>query len=322
MSRGTVSDPDPALASGEPVERRCPRTGLRLRGLAWRPTGVPSAGLLLIHGLQSNARWFAPTGAALAARGILCLAMDRRGSGRSEGYPGVPGAAEPASVGGSAGDSWGSGTRGHLEGGRDFLDDALEGWSALRELAGQGTPLHLAANCFGSRAAFALAGAKLPEVASLAFAAPSTDLRRQASFGLRAGFAAFAATPERPRWVPSPLRDEWFASEGPWLDWIRDDARSLSLRSVTGGFLRSAIELGREANRAAPEVSRLPLLLALARRDAIVDSARAKRRFQKSWAGELRVAEYDSAHLLDFGDEAEAYRATLATWIMAKSAGA
>src|SRR5688500_11630971 len=63
--------------------------GTRLHASCFPPRR-PRAGLLLVHGLQSHARWFevSPTAAHLADAGVTCLAYDRRGSGRSGGKSG------------------------------------------------------------------------------------------------------------------------------------------------------------------------------------------------------------------------------------------
>src|SRR3979411_2507849 len=50
----------------------------------WR-THRARGSLFYIHGIQSHGGWLFETGPQLAQRGIQVFALDRRGSGRSEG---------------------------------------------------------------------------------------------------------------------------------------------------------------------------------------------------------------------------------------------
>src|SRR5262245_55428238 len=74
--------------------------GIRLHALVFRSSS-PTAGLLIVHGLQSHAGWIEASGTAaeLATCGVTSLAYDRRGSGRSAGLAG------------------------HATSARDFIDD-------------------------------------------------------------------------------------------------------------------------------------------------------------------------------------------------------
>src|SRR5512132_1142744 len=80
-----------SLASRLSAERAEP---FRLRaapphvhGYAWRHP-APAAALVLVHGLQSHALWFAEAGQLLVDRGLSVYAVDRRGSGSSGGERG------------------------------------------------------------------------------------------------------------------------------------------------------------------------------------------------------------------------------------------
>lgn len=53
------------------------------------PSQVPITGVVFyVHGIQSHAGWLLETGPSLAQRGITTYALDRHGSGRSDGTPG------------------------------------------------------------------------------------------------------------------------------------------------------------------------------------------------------------------------------------------
>jgi alpha-beta hydrolase superfamily lysophospholipase len=241
------------------------------------PASRPRAGLLLVHGLQSHARWFevSPTAAQLAEAGISCLAYDRRGSGRS------------------------CGATGHADSPEDFLADLAAGARELRhELdarSGRETPMHLLANCFGARVALPYLAAHPEAFRSVILTAPATHMSRRASYGLGQKLAILVA-PAHVSYA-TPLRDEDFVSQGPWLDWIRSDV--LSLRRVTAGFLRSANRLTLRMRLAIPRL-RLPLLVVLSRRDALVDNAAIRERFYARYRGPKQLAEYDSDHYVDF----------------------
>ncbi|MEZ5312617.1 MAG: alpha/beta fold hydrolase [Thermoanaerobaculia bacterium] len=90
----------------------------------------PSAGLLLIHGMQSHSGWFeaAATAAEAAAAGITVLSYDRRGSGRS------------------------GGERGHVGSEQAFLDDLAAAHDGLVgelvQAGGEAAPVHALASCF------------------------------------------------------------------------------------------------------------------------------------------------------------------------------
>jgi len=58
--------------------------GVRLCLHAWQPER-PEAILFFIHGIQSHAGWLFETGPILASAGMAVYALDRRGSGISEG---------------------------------------------------------------------------------------------------------------------------------------------------------------------------------------------------------------------------------------------
>lgn len=233
----------------------------------------PRAGLLLVHGLQSHAGWFeaSDTARELAEAGVCSLAYDRRGSGRS------------------------SGARGHAESAEDFLMDLDAARRALRSEIGASAPLHVLANCFGACATLAYAAEHPDAFASLILTSPATHMSRRASYGF--GHKLRIALAPAHRCFATPLRDEYFVSEGPWLDWIRHDP--LALRSVSAGFLRSAARLGRRMRDAIPRL-RTPLLVILARRDAIVDNRAIRCAFLASCPGPRRLLEHDVDHYIDF----------------------
>jgi alpha-beta hydrolase superfamily lysophospholipase len=266
--------------------------GTRLHA-SYFPASRPRAGLLLVQGLQSHARWFEASGTAntLAEWGISCLAYDRRGSGRS------------------------SGTSGHADSPKDFLEDLAAGARELRrELDARSPrmPMHVLANGFGARVVLPYLAAHPDVFRSVILTAPGTHVSRRASYGPAQTLAILLAPSHFP--YRTPLRDEDLVSAGPWLDWIRKDARSL--RRVTAGFLRSANRLSWGMRRAIPRL-RLPLLLVLSRRDVVVDNQAVRARFYARYAGPKQVVEYESDHYVDFTDEQPELARRLAAFVLA-----
>jgi alpha-beta hydrolase superfamily lysophospholipase len=261
------------------------------------PASQPRAGLLLVHGLQSHARWFeaSATAANLAERGISCLAYDRRGSGRSGGKVG------------------------HADSADDFLTDLTAGHTALRrELdarGARGAPLHVLANCFGARAVLPYLALHPRAFRSVILTAPATHMTRQASYGALRKLSILLA--RRDSYFPTPLRDEQLVSAGPGLDWIRRDV--LSLRRTTAAFLRSANALTPRMHDAIPRL-RVPLLVVLSRRDVLVDNDAIRRRFFAGYAGPKELVEYDTDHYVDFTSARPDFEQEVAAWILGENA--
>ncbi|HEV3365210.1 MAG TPA: alpha/beta hydrolase, partial [Acidimicrobiia bacterium] len=55
-----------------------------VHGYAWRHPS-PVAALVVLHGLQSHAQWFAEAAEGLVNRGLSVYALERSGSGSSPG---------------------------------------------------------------------------------------------------------------------------------------------------------------------------------------------------------------------------------------------
>lgn len=261
------------------------------------PAPRPRAGLLLVHGLQSHAGWFEASATArnLADAGISSLAYDRRGSGRSGGITG------------------------HADSADAFEMDFAAGAAALRrELdvrAGRDAPLHVLANCFGTRVVLPYLAANPTAFRSVILTAPATHMSQHASYGLGQKLAILLAASRT--YFPTPLRDEDFVSTGPCLDWIRRDA--LSLRQTTAGFLRSASRLTRRMQDAIPRL-RVPLLVVLSRRDVLVDNEAIRRNFVAPYAGPKELVEYDTDHYVDFTRARPDLERRIAAWVLREQA--
>jgi alpha-beta hydrolase superfamily lysophospholipase len=271
------------------------RDATPLRASLWR-AHQPVAGLLVVHGMQSHAGWFevSTTADEIARAGVTVMAYDRRGSGRSGGTPG------------------------HIDSADLFLEDLAAARTALtRELTSHGAvdvPLHLLANCFGTRIVLPYLHAHPESFRSAVLTAPAIRMSRAAdyTFGTKLHIL-FAAREQR---FPTPLEDELFVSSGPFLDWIRGDV--LALRQVTAGFLRSTSQITRRMKKAARAID-TPMLVVLGSRDAMVINESIRSDFVARYRGPIEVVELDSEHYVDFTDQQPALAAALIDWLLARS---
>jgi alpha-beta hydrolase superfamily lysophospholipase len=256
------------------------------------PAVRPTAALIVLHGLQSHAGWLeaSGTGHHLAERGIVTFAYDRRGSGRSGGQ------------------------RGHAGRRLEFIED-LDAVRTLvtREMVGRRhphAPVHLLANCFGTRIALPYLADKPQAFDSVILTSPATHMSRRCDYGLVDRVRILTAPSDRR--FPAPLRDEDFVSGGVWLDWIRDDHRSL--RACTASFLRASARLTAEMNRALGTL-RHPMLVLTAEEDAVVRNEAIERTFRSKYRGPLRLRQIPGEHYMDFTHAQGLFRSALTGWI-------
>lgn len=271
------------------------RDGTPLRASLWR-ADQPNAGLLIVHGMQSHAGWFevSATAGEISRAGVTVLAYDRRGSGRSGGTPG------------------------HVDSADEFLEDLAAARSALtRELAERGAadaPLHVLANCFGTRIVLPYLQAHPESFQSAVLTAPAIRMSRAADYAFGTKLRILFA--DRERRFPTPLEDELFVSTGPFLDWIRGD--TLALRQVTAGFLRSTSQITRRMQKAARAID-TPMLVVLGSRDAMVINETIRSEFVARYRGPIEVVEFDTEHYVDFTDQQPALASAVIGWLQARS---
>lgn len=262
--------------------------GTSLHALLFRARN-PRACLVIAHGLQSHAEWYRETGKYLAAHGITVLAFDRRGSGHSGGVHGD--------------------TLADTDFQRD-LDAAID--RARAESCG----VHLLANCFATRFVLPYASEHPESLRSILITSPATDMKAQADYSfldrlwITVAWAIDHIPGTRIR-IRTPLKDSFFLSAGPWLEWIHAD--SLGVRKVTPRFLLAANKSTRAMYRSVRELQ-MPLFVLLASHDAMVENQAIRDRFQ-SYQGPLKLQEFDSEHMLEFGRSAELYRQAVIAWI-------
>lgn len=253
------------------------------------------AGLVFVHGMQSHSGWYVAggTGDFLAKDNIASIAFDRRGSGAS------------------------GGRRGHAESAKKFLEDLDAAVEELKWRLPPGAPIHILANCFGSRVAFPYVRLH-PEIKSLLVTSPAVAMNPEADYssadkaGIFARSALYMGQQDHLLYEPTPLKDEFFVTQGPWLDWIQDDA--LSLRHVTIQFLKSAKTLTEWMDQSIPRLKR-PLLIMLASEDQVVVNEEIRKNLYLSYRGPKKLVEFPSDHYLDFDRSKDKYQRTVLDWI-------
>jgi alpha-beta hydrolase superfamily lysophospholipase len=283
-ARAPIADRFRFTDRAEPVNRG------RVYGYVWR-NRTPVASLVLIHGLQSHAQWFAEAADLLMDRGFSVYAIDRRGSGSSP---------EP---------------RGHIDAYSEWFDEV----AAIVDLARTEYPdasVHLVGHCFGANVALGSLLSGRVNATSLVMLTPGfyvlpdyTPLEKMAILGS----SMFA--PRRRFRVPQ--EDGLFSRDADVLAWIGADqlgAKSLSPRcllqinAMLGMLRRNAGKLG------------VPLLVFEASRDRISDNRGNRRLLEQALGDRCRWAPFDAEHFL----LAEACRDevidTLVAWVREQGA--
>jgi len=250
----------------EPLHLR--RAAPGVHGYAWRPP-APVATLILVHGLQSHAQWFAECAESLFARGIAVYALDRRGSGAS---PGV---------------------RGDIGRYTEWFDEV----AAVVDLARAdhpGLPAHLVGHCFGANLALGCALTRRPDIRSLVMLTPGLYILPDYRPWAKLRILACGLLRPRARF-PVPQDDDLFTRDPEVLAWIRQDA--LGARTVTA---RCLLETRRMVGWLRRNLDRLavPLLVLEAARDRISDNRRHRRLLDRRLRDRCRLVSFDAEHFL------------------------
>ncbi len=272
----------------------------------------PTAQLLVIHGLQSHSGWFL-SGEKMAQEGITVLAIDRTGSGLSEGM---------------------------ITKAQDFFADISEGQGYLKSL-NPALPIHVHANCFGSRSVIPFIEKFRGVFASSIITAPAIAMEPEADFsrrekaclhkfilseGLGAKRCIAKMTGSRPGLIKTPLEDEMFVSEGPGFDWIANDqlsrkefpipflVASAQLETVFSAVVRPKLNFDGEVLN--PSINS-PMLVVLGENDKMVNNEKIENGFIPFLKGRHEVVKLKCEHALEFCEESELeeYRTRMISWI-------
>jgi acylglycerol lipase len=243
-------------------------TAPHVHGYVWRHPS-PAATLVLAHGLQSHAQWFAEAADALLERGLSVYAVDRLGSGSS------------------------SGVRGDISSYRDWFDELADVARQAR-VEYPDAPVHLIGHCFGANLALGCALAGKADVASVVMLTPGfyvlPDYTLSEKLRILAG--AFLAPHARFR---VPQDDDLFTREPDVLAWIQSDG--LGARTLTARCLWQINRMLGALRRDAGHLS-VPLLVLEAARDRLSDSERNRALIEPAFGDRCRWITFDAEHFL------------------------
>ncbi|HEY3061226.1 MAG TPA: alpha/beta fold hydrolase [Chloroflexota bacterium] len=273
----------------EPV--RLGDTEPRVHGYAWRhPT--PTAALVLVHGLQSHAGWFADAAEVLFDRGLAVYALDRRGSGSSVA------------------------TRGDIARYTDWFEEV----GAMVRLAGAeypNVPVHLVGHCFGANIALgSILNGDASAVQSLIMLTPGfyvlPDYTTREKLGIAA--SAFVAPTRRFR---VPQDDALFSRDPDVLAWIGAD--QLGARSLTARSLWQINKMLGVLRRGTGDL-RVPLLVFEAAHDRLSDNVRNRALLSRALGEGCRWATFDAEHFLLAESCRDEVLDTLVAWVAKQEA--
>jgi acylglycerol lipase len=239
-----------------------------VHGYAWR-RAEPAASLILLHGFQSHAQWFAEAGGLLNDRGFSVYALDRRGSGSSPGE------------------------RGHIERYAEWLDEVADVVDHARNET-PGASVHLVGHCFGANIAMGAVLTQRIEAASIVMLTPGLYVRPNYPLPQMARIAFRALTGSHAQF-PAPQQPEHFSHDADLVDWIRNDA--LGAKCMTGSCLLQVGKLLRLARRGAGRLP-VPVLVLEAQHDRISDNARNRAALDKALGDRCRWITFDAEHFL------------------------
>jgi len=243
--------------------------------------------VLFVHGMLSHSAWFIPTGDWLNQLGFTCVALDRRGSGRSEE------------------------ARGHMLSYHQLVDE-IEGAVGWLESEHPGAPIHLAGQCYGALPVLRFAAAHPERCRSLTLLSPS--IRVHATLTLREKLLVALLAKVRPTHpMRVPLKPEHFTDLPEHLEFIRGDA--LRLQYVTTAFYLQTLLMMLAVRGSADRIV-TPTFIALAGRDEVCDNAAAERFFSQLAAEDKRLTTYPgSMHSLEYGRDRLAFLADYRHWL-------
>ncbi|MHB8575185.1 MAG: alpha/beta fold hydrolase [Dehalococcoidia bacterium] len=237
-------------------------------GYAWRHT-APAASLVLIHGLQSHAQWFAGAADELVARGLAVYALDRRGSGSS---PGI---------------------RGDIARYQAWLDE-VGAIVTVARAEHPDAPVHLIGHCFGANLAIGYALQQPSAVASVVLLTPGFYVIPDYTLLEKLGIGLFGLLRRQARFRV-PQDDELFTRDPEVLAWIQADA--LGAKTLTARCLLQINSMLRRLRRDAARLQ-VPLLVLEAKRDRISDNRRNRALIEAARGERCRWVSYDAEHFL------------------------
>jgi alpha-beta hydrolase superfamily lysophospholipase len=258
------------------------KLGVRVAGGKGHRTPV-----FMLHGLQSHSGWFVQSQTFLANLGFPVFAMDRRGSGFSEG------------------------ARGDCPDFREMIADV----HAVVKLACERhdvEKVHIFGHCFGTIPAALFATAHSGLVASLVKASSGIHTKTTIALGQKLD-VAWAKASRRTVHLPIPLKAEMFSDIEECVRFIRED--EARLRTATGSLYFEV----RRARRYISEHRHLltmPIFMANAGNDPICNTAANERFFWSLPARHKLLVRYERArHVIEFSEHRDDFFRDLNWWL-------
>ena len=243
--------------------------------------------VIMLHGLQSHSGWFMQSQMFLANLGCPVYAMDRRGSGLSEGSPG------------------------------DCTDycEIMRDVGSIVETARvrHGVEkVHVLGHCFGALPATLFAAGHPEMVMSLIHA--SSGLHTHISVSLRRKLRIlWSKAVNSPVSIPIPLTAEMFTEQDECARFIRDD--ELRLRTATAHFYFELVR-ARRYIRSHRHLLVMPQFMANAGDDPICDNEANERFFWSLPAKHKLLVRYgQSRHVIEFSAERDNFFRDLSWWL-------
>ncbi len=243
--------------------------------------------LLMLHGLQSHSGWFVQSQTFLAGLGFPVYAMDRRGSGFSEG------------------------ARGHCSNFHEMTADVHA--VAQQVLERSGVPkLHVFGHCFGAIPASLFATAHPDQVASLIMASSGIFTRISLKLSRKLELAWSKAS-RRESQIPIPLKPEMFSDLEECVRFIHQD--ELRLHTATASLYYEVLRACQHI-KSQRHLLTMPVFMANAGNDPVCDTEANERFFWSLPARHKLLVRYErSRHVIEFSEQRDDLFRDLNWWL-------
>jgi alpha-beta hydrolase superfamily lysophospholipase len=261
--------------------------GSRLNYRLWSSPEAGAAAVYL-HGIAGHSLWFSAAASRLAEAGIVVYGPDRRGSGLNTHL-----------------------ADGQLKSYQTVLADVRH-FVELARAEHPGRRVFLIAGCWGAKAGTVFVAREPNAVDGLALVAPALSVRVTLPPRHLLGVAlSLLLRPSRR--FPIPLRPEQYTENERFRAFVAADPQRLL--SATARFFFETNRLDR-LSAAAPSSIRVPVLVLLGARDAIVRLEGMQAWYERLAAADKMLRIYpDFAHILEFEEQWEVYLADLLAWL-------
>jgi acylglycerol lipase len=243
--------------------------------------------LVMLHGLQSHSGWFVQSQTFLAGLGFPVYAMDRRGSGLSEG------------------------ARGDCTDFRQMISDIHAVVNRVRAQH-EVENVHVFGHCFGTIPAVLFATAHPGLVTSLMLASSGIHTKVSLAFSRKLELVLAKAS-RRTVQIPIPLKAEMFSDLNECVQFIRED--EARLKTATGSLYYEVRRACRhiQSNR---HLLDMPVFMASAGDDPICDTEANERFFYSLPARHKLLVRYErSRHVIEFSEQRDDFFRDLSWWM-------